>query len=391
MTEVLVVEPVMVEQLPAGPYPVVEQPLDPGIYAEAGYGVGAELPGQTAGEYLGSVAMVDTIAESRPSQEPLGTDFQAWEAEQETTDGAAELVARREDRFLSLIDLEHGNTFPSDRTRYEAANLMAATGMPVDNVRRLRYEANRRGTEDVLASFGVGFFNRGEYTVYDLLGRVVPEKRFGTHMHELSHAASPLRRENSRYYGGEDGRRQAERQVVGIAEQSRLTGIHLNGYHKFLLEQLSAGTIDLDTYNEETWAITAEMAMTKRDELARVEADQHRRVQDLQRSGELSQDYQAVNLVSHEDREGDVTVDGVDGLLIGLMDGVDDYAGLLAHAGRLKAEFYPAGSREVANDRAIRRYGRPLVEVHDEDDDLSDAERRRRGLLAGRTALALAV
>lgn len=270
--------------------------------------------------------------------------------------------ARREK--LDSIARYPGDLFESDRQREELKEQILAVGLPVDNFKKLSRRRNKGGRENTLASWGKGSWNSGEFTVYELLDKQVPEKRLGTVVHENVHGASPFDRQNTFLYGSEEARAEAENAVRAVAVQSILTKKFLNGYHKWLYDQMKlqesgiAKTgITREIFDEETGSIAAELAMTNRAKLEQVEKAQHEKIDQLFDSGELLTN-KKVNLLSRVVSEGDLNfaqVSGVDNILINLVDGVENYGQLMEHIDGLKAQFYPEDTMQVVSQRIANK------------------------------------
>ena len=279
-------------------------------------------------------------------------------------------------RLQQLERLPHTG-FTSSEIRQVRAQI-AALGYPVDNFKQFTHKHNERGTEDTIASWlGHG---HGEFTVYDLYHKMIPEKRLGTLGHETAHANSPLKPENEAVFGGKAGQLEAAKYVERVAQQSLDTGIHLNGYHKYLMEEYKTTTdklrVSMDSgelsdreyeaaqaeanrkYGEETWAIMNEMALTNRNGLVDVEARQFKALEDLARQRGEENVPARVALISDppSERDPEPQTHGIDRWLIQLIDGVNNQQELVQHVATLKQRFYGAANNEKAAQRVQRRY-----------------------------------
>lgn len=183
-----------------------------------------------------------------------------------------------------------------------------------------------------------------EHFQYTSFLKDIPEKQLGTIAHEGAHANTPFRRENAFLFGSEEARSEAAEFAKKAAQQTIDSQRFLNKYHESLYRRLDAKEITRETFDEETWAIASELALTNRKHLEQVQAAQHASINGRIKGGLLAEGYQTVDLLSKVDEADKVTVAGVDKALIQLLDGVKDYDGLIAHVDGLKAEFYPQES-----------------------------------------------
>lgn len=247
-----------------------------------------------------------------------------------------ERLRGREAREGRLRQVE-ATGFESDTQLNQIRERIIDVGLPVDNIVRLKHERNKIGKEEVLASWGVGNRNRGEFTVFDLLDRQIPEKQVGTIVHELAHGSSPMVAENDRVFGSRQERLVAADLAVNIADQTIQTQVFLNGYHAYLYKRYVAGTLPggLETFIEETWAISLEMAMTNRKGLLQKQESQRQVAEELQKAkmwkGEV------VQIITDP---GSEEAAGVDKALLGLVDGVSDMKDLRTHLAELKRKHY---------------------------------------------------
>lgn len=229
----------------------------------------------------------------------------------------------------------------------EIINKIVSIGLPVDNITALSRERNEHGSEAeaTLGSFVINGEYKGRYSVYELLDRQIAEKQLGTMAHESAHANSPMWAENSYLFGGEQERAEVLDMVERSAAQSLLTGKYLNGYQKYLAEKLYAGEIPSWLYVEETWAITAELALTDRKKLEQTQQAQHTQLDRLNSHADDS-----LEKVSFITTDSD-NPEGIDKALISLIEGISDYEGLTDHVTGLKAKFYPDRALAIAYDR----------------------------------------
>ena len=278
---------------------------------------------------------------SPPEPQPYGPDGNFAGFEQQ--------FAPQQDPTQFLRELP-STGFVSEAHREVVITQIVAVGLPLDNYQSLRYAPNQRGHENK-NWLGSWWNTRGQFSLYELISRQIPEKRLGVVAHESAHAATPLHGENAYLFGGEPQRAAAVRYAGNLAHQSLKTRAYLDGYHAHLARKLRRGKIDMATFTEETQAIATELALTNRAKLEQVEASQHRRVKGLTRLGLWNPRRRAVNLLSQARPDGRVTVDGIDTQLITLLRGVSDYPGLLDHVARLKDSFYPEPSRGLAEAR----------------------------------------
>lgn len=155
-----------------------------------------------------------------------------------------------------------------------------AIGLPTDNIRTLRFINADSYTDSKRRWFVLGHYDyeKGEYALYKPWQEKLPEvAQLGTMVHELGHADSPLRKENTQLFGTEEKREEARKHAETIAQQTLETRVFLNPYHKKLAEMLKAGQIDKERFVEETNAIMIELRFTNVAHLRQVERSQHER------------------------------------------------------------------------------------------------------------------
>ncbi|OGM05547.1 hypothetical protein A2125_02675 [Candidatus Woesebacteria bacterium GWB1_43_5] len=163
-------------------------------------------------------------------------------------------------------------------------NSIRKIGLPTQNLRRVVYLGNDiDGREDWLGHWQRRNFDethRGELALYkNLEDPNLPEiAHLETMVHELAHANSPLRPENSYNYGGEKNRQRFEHLSREVARQTKATKVFLNPYHAHLYQKLQSGEIDDDVFVEEIQAILVELRVTNPNHLRQVEAAQIRKM-----------------------------------------------------------------------------------------------------------------
>ncbi len=235
--------------------------------------------------------------------------------------------------------------------REDLIGQIAAVGFPVENFRNFVHRSNDGEDEGVLASWGIGQANKGEFSVHELHYTMAREKQLGTLAHESAHANTPLLPENAHLFGGEAERSDAERYVQQLARQSLDTGKWLNGYHKYLAGQYNSGEIGYVTFVEETSAIASELALTNRNHLRQVEAAQHKSIDNIARIARISGRPEPLKVAILTSDGNNAEAAGIDRNLVRLLDGVHDRQSLLSHIDGLKARFYPEQSLVVAANR----------------------------------------
>lgn len=223
-------------------------------------------------------------------------------------------------------------------------------GLPVDNYSSLTKRPNTHDTEGVLGSWGTGSQNYGDFSIYPLLDYYRPEKRWEVLTHEGSHASSPLDPHNNERFGGREGRHEAAVFALRAAEQSLMTGKYVDGYQRYLAEQLVTGEINMATFVEESWAIMSEKAMTNRKHLEQVQDAQQAVFLRQRALGVISPDISFTQLVSRPEMG---QAGGIDKYLVRLYDGVSNLQDLTAHAAKLKEQF-----RSVPNEEWVMPRGR---------------------------------
>jgi len=132
-------------------------------------------------------------------------------------------------------------------------------GFPLGNVHELVYTEGKEGQENVLGSYEP--FD-GKLTLYKSLDNLPPIAQHGTIVHELAHSVSPFDPKSEKLYQTNAALEQAKTHASAVAEQSKITGVYLNGYQAKLHEQLEAGEIDNSRFVEETRAIMMELRFT---------------------------------------------------------------------------------------------------------------------------------
>ncbi len=204
----------------------------------------------------------------------------------------------------------------SRRDINELRGIIASSGLPIRGLRSFVHAPDRDLTDanghkggQVIASMHTHGEEKGRFTVHDVFYEAPDEEKKATVVHEMMHNLSALRPENNDIFGeGEEGERERleiASYVSKVAEQSLATGVHLNGYHKHLMQEFTTREAKLQEavrgghltekeakaqidiarykYTEETQAILTEMAFFKRAELERVQETQAKRYEDLER------------------------------------------------------------------------------------------------------------
>lgn len=217
-------------------------------------------------------------------------------------------------RRASLEQLDHDGF--SRREINELRGIIASSGLPIRGLTGFVHESDRESVDanghkggQVIASMHTHGEHKGRFTVHDVFYEASDEEKKATTVHEMIHNLSALRPENRDIFGeGEEGERERlaiASYVSRVAEQSLVTGVHLNGYHKHLMQEYSTREAKLQEavsaghlteqeaqqqiaiarykYTEETQAILTEMAFFKRAELGRVQEAQAKRYEDMAR------------------------------------------------------------------------------------------------------------
>jgi hypothetical protein len=153
-------------------------------------------------------------------------------------------------------------------------------------------------------------FGRKELALAD--GALRHEGQMGSvTIHELTHAGSPFVNKEARdYYIATKGYElfnEATMGVVKAAQQSFVTGTYLNGYHKWLGNQLKFNQIDPAQFIEETSAILAEIRITNPMHLQQVNEAQTNK---LLRNGVHPN--QITDLVKASNLQMNLMMDGLD-------------------------------------------------------------------------------
>jgi hypothetical protein len=229
----------------------------------------------------------------------------------------------------------------NEKQRHWINDKLVKTALPVENINSLHRRPNKLGREDWLGSWLPW---HGEFSIYELLEKQVEEKKLGTVAHESGHANTPFDKENTFIFGSENAREAAAKHAIAVAEQTLITEKFINGYHNYLHGKLSTGEIDRERFNEETWAIMTEMALTNRAGLEQKQEAQHR---ELERRKDAPE---KVYLMSHEEN-GEMIVDGIDVAMINLIDGVENLEDLKKHVIDMKGEFYSDDNYQQVQDR----------------------------------------
>ncbi len=215
-------------------------------------------------------------------------------------------------------------------------NQLRTIGLPLDNVTRIRYRPNQKGTENVLGSFKP---YDGVFTLYKSLEKFPPVAQLGTMIHELTHASSPFDTKNENLYGGKESMKQSRNFVLAIAQQTDITRKYLNGYHAYLHEQLLKGQIDKRRFVEETHAILVEQRFVNPAHLGQVEAAQHKKMKE--------KGIEPVHLVSKQKYGKEVALSGLDANIMKLIPGMKNYDDLENHIKKVRESVAPAGKKPI--------------------------------------------
>lgn len=233
---------------------------------------------------------------------------------------------------------------------------IVSIGLPVNKYGSLHYRPNKKGTEYHLGSWGSDreAYNYGEFSLYELLDKVVPEERLATISHEGMHGVSVLDPENAHIYGGEEKRAAAEQYVENVTLQSLITGVHLNSYHKKLIDDFKEGEISGLDLTEETFAILGEMALTNRNGLLGVQEKQKSALVDINRINRRTSqpEFPFQELITEE---GSEEANGIDKLLVDILDGVSNVAELRDHTHRIKSLLYRFDNYTTVIEREVMR------------------------------------
>ncbi len=249
------------------------------------------------------------------------------------------------EKRLALVERLPAVNFTSKREELGIKRCVAMVGLPVDNITSFHKKINDKGREDFLGSWGVGR-HYGEFSVYELLGRVVPEKKLGTVAHELAHANSPFEERNDSAFGGRETRESAADFAKRLASQTDRTGIFMNPYHRELHMRFREGRITFERFVEETWAIVVELALSNRAKLEQVHEAWRSKMDRLGEGDHF------VGVITEEGRD---VPGGVDAYLIKLIEEVNDVEGLRAHADGLKIIFYTDSALDIFMERLNKR------------------------------------
>jgi hypothetical protein len=301
------------------------------------------------------------------------TDMSGFEAamlDQETVVTPEGTKYRGEEARLGYLGSLLATGFDADPdAHHEMIEQVAAIGYPVDNFKNfVRRPNDKKENQYTLASWGIGTENYGEFSVYELFDRQIPEERLGTLAHESAHANTPLNPNNAHLFGGEAERLEAVGFIIAVADQSLATNKMLNGYHDYLALQYKQRLadpsglegIDYRTFVEETSAILSQLALTNRAKIEQIQEQQHKVWDDIARASRAQgkpEPAPKVQLLSQPDHMGVVKPAGIDKTLLRLLDmpaetrGMAGYDRLMAHISGLKARFYQDDTLQVANGR----------------------------------------
>lgn len=222
-------------------------------------------------------------------------------------------------------------------------NQLNTIGLPLGNIREVRYRPNQRGTENVLGSFQP---YDGVLTLYKSLEKLPPIAQQGTMVHEAGgHGTSPFDPKNERMHGGRESMKQSRDFVIAVAEQTDKTRTYLNGYHAYLHKQLLEGNIEKGRFVEETYAILMELRFTNPAHLAQVEAAQHEKLKLYEKIKNVK--IEPVDLVSKRKYGKDVALSGLDTTIIKLIPRIENYDDLENHIRKVRESVAPEGKKPV--------------------------------------------
>lgn len=305
-----------------------------------------------------------------------------------------------QDRRATLEGLDHQGFSRNEIN--ELRGIIASSGLPIRGLTSFVHESDRESVDanghkggQVIASMHTHGEHRGRFTVHDVYYQASDEEKKATTVHEMTHNLSALRPENRDIFGeGEDGER--ERQAIAsyvakVAEQSLVTGVHLNGYHKHLMQEYSTREAKLQEavragnltereaqqqiaiakykYTEETQAILTEMSFFKRAKLEQVQEAQAKRYEDMARIAGIDPHSELlpesvrgrglperVQLITNQDAEPGAPGVGADRIAITLLRGVGvtNHDELLSHIDNFKGRQWGSRSPRVQRERALQ-------------------------------------
>jgi hypothetical protein len=282
---------------------------------------------------------------------------------------------------LQQLPIEQGKA--TGQQRSEAIKQIAAIGYPLDRLNKIIFRQETSRSKDTLADYTGG--GKGELGIYKKHYEQSDAERLATLGHELSHSCSPLKPENADLYGGKEHQAEMASFVGQVTDQSLVTGVYIDGYHKRVLEDfkkeqaavahaLTVGTIGQASHDrilaaglrkarEETWAILNERGITNRQLLHDVQGRQQLALEDHNRIARLNHQTERkfVQLISNEDS---ATPAGIDRALVELLEGVHGLRGLRNRVAELKETFYPEEEAQKAHRRARAQRGNAHAHNH---------------------------
>jgi hypothetical protein len=167
---------------------------------------------------------------------------------------------------------------------------------------------------------------------------------------EAWNSYSPFKPENTAMFGSEEARLQAVETVRGIAGQAQMTGKYLNGRHKALGRELTAGKITQDEHDQAVGEIAAVFALTNPAHLRNVGEAQRASIARRQKAGQLDPSVKFVDLTSRVTEEGQVELAGIDSVMASIT-GARSQAELVARGLEFKKEAYGAEALAKATTR----------------------------------------
>lgn len=148
--------------------------------------------------------------------------------------------------------------------------LVESVGLPLNNVSRITFRESG-AQESVLGSVHM---ETGELSFYKRMEGLPEIAQLGVAVHELSHENDPFKKGNADLYSSREKMDKTADNVKKLAEQTKESKIFMNGYHKYLYEQLIDGEIDDDRFLSETHAIMIELRYTNSKHLEEVLTNQ---------------------------------------------------------------------------------------------------------------------
>lgn len=201
-------------------------------------------------------------------------------------------------------------------------------GLPLINLKKVSYEPNEPGKENVLGSFQ---YDNGHMKLYKSLEKLPEIAQLETQVHELAHQNDPTTGTGLESgYKTEAFKEHAEKHARQIAAQTLNTNKYLTGYHKILAKRLEEGVIDMERFVRETHSIMAEQRYSNPNHIKQVEEAQFKA---LDKKGAKDK------FIKIMTSEGEEEPQGIDKTLIGLIEGVDNNEQLNEHLQRVRDSF----------------------------------------------------